>query len=503
MIVEKLSVSDVVKILQSWDKNEFVDFVKEKNVDGRKLLEITEGMVKLWRPKANAKDFITFIDNMKKDPNKYLKCLTDDIIIKETNLRTDSQYQTVSVRKISQQETNNFTSVEDILKRIVAPKSFLYRNKRDKTTSYVPMDGTKKTKKFFRLSSYDYPIFDLKSRFTKVENCDRGYYSVKTDSAQKNKKLDSRSKYKSLPTPEEMNEKFSDDHLYEDLCYNEVEPEKTRSSQTVKPCMVKIQELFQSFKFPFFKKADEVENVEKDKKIENDCNIYENNDSVNDMYDSVHVQKEVIPKNQSTVAVEDYLVPVSVEKDYCDVCLKQREESLLGFIMNYLETRFGRRETSDIAQSDESEVEPSCDDSKWERKPNMAARPLPVPVENEPFYMNIDRQEAENLLLGQPDGTFILRPSSQPNHAYTLSVACNNAVHNVGIRRRPDGRLALGFARRGERSFATVTSLLQHHKKRRLLLVASGDLIGATTLIESPQYYATPKNIPIVGCRSV
>ncbi|CAG4970618.1 unnamed protein product [Colias eurytheme] len=344
MIVEKLSVSDVVKILQSWDKNEFVDFVKEKNVDGRKLMEITEGMVKLWRPKANAKDFISFIDNMKKDPNKYLKCLTDDIIIKETNLRSDSQYQTVSVRKISQQETNNFTSVEDILKRIVAPKSFLYRNKRDKTTSYVPMDGTKKTKKFFRLSSYDYPIFDLKSRFTKVENCDRGYYSVKTDSTQKNKKLDSRSKYKSLPTPEEMNEKFSDDHLYEDLCYNEVEPEKTRSSQTVKPCMVKIQELFQSFKFPFFKKVDEVENIEKDKKIENDCNIYENNDSMNDMYDSVHVQKEVCPKNQSTVAVEDYLVPVSVEKDYCDVCLKQREESLLGFIMNYLETRFGRRD---------------------------------------------------------------------------------------------------------------------------------------------------------------
>lgn len=65
------------------------------------------------------------------------------------------------------------------------------------------------------------------------------------------------------------------------------------------------------------------------------------------------------------------------------------------------------------AQSDVSEVEPSCDDSKWERKPNMAARPLPVPVENESFYMNIDRQEAENLLLGQPDGTFILRPSSQ------------------------------------------------------------------------------------------
>lgn len=43
----------------------------------------------------------------------------------------------------------------------------------------------------------------------------------------------------------------------------------------------------------------------------------------------------------------------------------------------------------------------------------MADRPLPVPVENEPYYMDIDRNEAENLLKGQSDGTFVLRPSSQ------------------------------------------------------------------------------------------
>ncbi|VVC90039.1 unnamed protein product [Leptidea sinapis] len=71
-------------------------------------------------------------------------------------------------------------------------------------------------------------------------------------------------------------------------------------------------------------------------------------------------------------------------------------------------------QTSDAAaQSEESEVEPSCDESKWRRVGNMASRPLPVPVENEPYYMNIDRHEAESLLLGQADGTFILRPSSQ------------------------------------------------------------------------------------------
>lgn len=52
------------------------------------------------------------------------------------------------------------------------------------------------------------------------------------------------------------------------------------------------------------------------------------------------------------------------------------------------------------------------------RKTNMADRPLPVPVENEPYYMDIERNEAENLLMGQPDGTFVLRPSSQVTVSY-------------------------------------------------------------------------------------
>lgn len=68
-------------------------------------------------------------------------------------------------------------------------------------------------------------------------------------------------------------------------------------------------------------------------------------------------------------------------------------------------------ETNDTTLSESSETEPSGE--HWERTVDMAARPLPVPVENEPYYFNIDRSEAENLLMGQPDGTFILRPSSQ------------------------------------------------------------------------------------------
>lgn len=276
----------------------------------RNLQELSEGDVDLW-PNVNAKKFISFVQSVMNDHQKFLKCLkNDDIItIKETNLRSDSQYQTVSVRKISQQEnTSSINTVEEILKKITAPKSFLYRNQQKKQeralTSYVPMDGgsgsTKKPRKFFRLSSYEYPFFNLKS--PKIENSnDRGYYSVKTENTlyiQKNNIAESRPKHKSYNASEELNEKLQDDHFYEDLCYNEVSPKEMTLKQNqrhqMRPCIVKIQELFQSLRLPFFKKA--VETVEKeqplykDVAIEGNGNIYENSSA--DMYDSVHVPRD-------------------------------------------------------------------------------------------------------------------------------------------------------------------------------------------------------------------
>lgn len=266
---------------------------------------------------------------MKSDPSKYQKYLSDDIIIKETNL-TDSQYQTVSVRKISQQD-GSFNRVEDILKKIVAPKSFLYRNK-NKTSSYVPMDGAKKTKKFFRLSSYDYPIFDLKSRFSRVDNSDRGYYAVKTKGLQRAKKSDTRTKYKSLPTPE-INEKYTDDHLYEDLCYPDVETKKEVSPS--KP-MSKIQELFHSFRFPFFKKLEETE-TKNEEKVERE-HIYENNDSIGDMYDSIHVQKDESVKQQ----VRFYLSLLKAINEQPNYFISKNRIIVFFFVLFYYFKRFCR-----------------------------------------------------------------------------------------------------------------------------------------------------------------
>lgn len=84
-------------------------------------------------------------------------------------------------------------------------------------------------------------------------------------------------------------------------------------------------------------------------------------------------------------------------------------------------------ETNDLFPSEDSESDTNkpttspgwCEDRRGR---GMLNRPLPVPVENEAYYMNIDRNESENLLRGQPDGMFVLRPSSQVGQHIALSL---------------------------------------------------------------------------------
>lgn len=238
-----------------------------------------------------------------------INILTESTITDQNDI--ECQYQTVTHRRKEENvftTTHSMSTVEELIRRIVPAKSFLYRNqqKAERTPSYLPMDaGTPKKKKLFRLSSYDYPFFDLRARFSRQESSnDRGYYAMKRNSkyyiARTYKKPESRTKYKSISTPEELSEKCPEDHFYEDLCYNEVEKEIEEKPveprvPSVKPCIVKIQELFQSFKVPFFKKHDMIEDKKPEPvESEKSSNIYENSDSIANMYDSVHVNRQSV-----------------------------------------------------------------------------------------------------------------------------------------------------------------------------------------------------------------
>lgn len=271
---------------------------------------ITEGVVKLWRPKVNANKFINFIEELKLKPEKVLEITPNDGKTETVNKvdSVEAQYQTVTVRKKEHNMTSTSVTVEELLKKIAPPKSFLYRNQpkavEKAVTSYVPMDaGTpKKSKKFFRLSSYEYPHFDMKQfRMSKNENFnDRGYYSIKTNNKHQTEKIfkkQDRTKYKTLSTAEELSEMFPEEHFYEDLNYTDNNKGQTDlkemkpHSSNVKSSMVKIQEMFQSFKLPFFKKGEEIDGESKlddcksvDKK--GDGHIYENSASLSDLYDT-------------------------------------------------------------------------------------------------------------------------------------------------------------------------------------------------------------------------
>lgn len=269
--------------------------------------DVTEGAIKLWRPKSNAKRLVNFIEELKRKPEKYLAITAKELKGESVNEgdSVEAQYQTVTARK-KEHTTSSSVTVEELLKKIVPAKSFLYRNQykpiEKPVNSYVPMDaGTpKKPKKFFRLSAYEYPHFDMKHfRMSKNENYnDRGYYSIKTNNKhhiEKTFKKQDRTKYKTLSTPEDLTEMFPEEHFYEDLNYTDNTKDQNDSkdvkphSSTAKSNMVKIQEMFHSFKLPFFKKGEELEGEKKLEECKNfeksDGHIYENSDSLGELYD--------------------------------------------------------------------------------------------------------------------------------------------------------------------------------------------------------------------------
>lgn len=269
---------------------------------------------------------------VKQDTEVFVKKHVEKVISNDTAICSiESQYQTVKPKKskeepkdikvvndndIEVQEPSSLNAVEELLKKLVPAKSFLYRHhskKIEKIPSYLPMDaGTpKKSRKLFRLSSYEYPFFDLRSKFTKNDPTDRGYYCMKRNSTLyfKTKRPEARTKYKSLPTSEEGLTKYPEDHLYEDLNYSDVIKEKSMprrsslSNHVVRPCIVKIQEFFHSIRIPFLKKNEEIEDVKEVAEKEVNASIYENAESIVNMYDSVRVNQPIGETKQCQVSL--------------------------------------------------------------------------------------------------------------------------------------------------------------------------------------------------------
>ncbi|KAL3308094.1 hypothetical protein Ciccas_013379, partial [Cichlidogyrus casuarinus] len=70
-----------------------------------------------------------------------------------------------------------------------------------------------------------------------------------------------------------------------------------------------------------------------------------------------------------------------------------------------------------------------------------AARDLP---QNPWYHTGLNRNEAEDLLTEQPEGTFLIRPSETKQNEYALSIAHEGNVTHMLIAQNENGKYVLG-----------------------------------------------------------
>ncbi|CAG2053927.1 unnamed protein product, partial [Timema podura] len=93
-----------------------------------------------------------------------------------------------------------------------------------------------------------------------------------------------------------------------------------------------------------------------------------------------------------------------------------------------------------------------------------------------PWYHNVNRRRAEELLCNSEDGMFIIRPS-QTQNPLTLSLWYNNRLYNISVRQRPDGKYALGYEKANEQwrreKWKDISDKMASKKRLELILVNS------------------------------
>ncbi|KAH8040209.1 hypothetical protein HPB51_009757 [Rhipicephalus microplus] len=102
-----------------------------------------------------------------------------------------------------------------------------------------------------------------------------------------------------------------------------------------------------------------------------------------------------------------------------------------------------------------------------------------------PWLVRVERAEAERLLSGARDGSFVVRPS-RGEAPFALSLRFGGRPFHLRVRRRTDGRLALGSEKPCERSFDSLGQLVEHHCREPILLTSRGCPAGRTTLALPP-----------------
>ncbi|KAF0314213.1 DnaJ subfamily A member 2 [Amphibalanus amphitrite] len=124
-----------------------------------------------------------------------------------------------------------------------------------------------------------------------------------------------------------------------------------------------------------------------------------------------------------------------------------------------------------------------------DRSPNRhSAESEPDRADQRPWYRDVHRGRAERLLHGRTDGCFLVRPTTKPGCVATLSVALAGGCRHLPVRRRADGRLALGQAKEDEASFDSLDGMVEFHRDQPLVVLGV-----ASTRLTRTDLYMTKK----------
>ncbi|XP_046675419.1 uncharacterized protein LOC124364179 [Homalodisca vitripennis] len=120
----------------------------------------------------------------------------------------------------------------------------------------------------------------------------------------------------------------------------------------------------------------------------------------------------------------------------------------------------------------------------WQILPEQLAK-LVESIENKPWYCEMDRRTAQDLVRDGGVGCFVIRPSASTK-SLTLTLWYQNRPYNILIRQRDDGLLALGSKKNQEMTFQSVDEMVRYYEREPLILYSGGELTGRTRLKAPP-----------------
>ncbi|EEB11663.1 sh2 domain containing protein, putative [Pediculus humanus corporis] len=211
------------------------------------------------------------------------------------------------------------------------------------------------------------------------------------------------------------------------------------------------------------------------------------------------ITKQFNPKKNDTVnsdGEEDaygYLEPLSLSTSDINSGTKNMNGSTLKKSIDE-NLKLGEIFDKIMMRSNSSSVEsPEGESIKHQMPVNQWQRPLPLPptegkseVTSMPWYKKIDRKKGEEILRNGIDGYFLVRPSSNADTYLTLTLWYNNRTYNIPIRKRKDGKFALGTPKTNEQCFDSIEYMVKNYQSEKLVLYSNGVQTGKTLLTKYP-----------------